>query len=549
MTIIITKIADKIIKSNRVKNTLQDIHIHSSNCGCHGSFKSNSVMNQTFSSFSSLTTEKNEQQQQQQLFKQFSNSKPIPMGRKVELDTSKVIDSVYFGNTENNNYRTNKGNTDYAFEASANNIRFGSGVTYEVGYDLLDMNCRNVIVFTDNNLLKLVDTDKESAVAKCLYSLEKCGIKYTIYSDVSIEPTDTSFKDAISVMGKGRYDGVVAVGGGSVMDTAKAANLYNSYPPADNDFLAYINPPIGKGLLVPGPLKRPLIAIPTTCGTASETTGVCILDIKLGDGLSAKTGIASRHLKPILGLVDPDNLLTLPSNVAISSGFDQLCHALESFTAIPFNQRSPRPLAPNQRPSYQGANPVSDVWSLRSLEMLCKNIHRFVLDPNDDYARSQMMLAASYAGLGFGNSGVHACHGMSYSISSMVKDYKPEGYYGLKKNLIPHGQSVILSAPAVFKFTAPSNPERHLLLAKIMGADISNASESDAGILLSNQIVKLMKLLNVPNGLQALGYKESDIDSLVKGTLPQHRVTKLMPKQATYDDLYKLFKEIGRAHV
>ena len=142
-----------------------------------------------------------------------------------------------------------------------------------------------------------------------------------------------SFLDAIAFARERGIDAYVAVGGGSAIDTAKAVNLYVTYPPAD--FLDYVNPPIGRGVPVPGPLK-PLIAIPTTAGTGSETTGVSIFDLTK---LHAKTGIANRWLKPTLGLLDPDNTASLPPEVAASSGLDILSHAIESYTALPFTGR------------------------------------------------------------------------------------------------------------------------------------------------------------------------------------------------------------------
>ncbi|MDA0337864.1 MAG: iron-containing alcohol dehydrogenase, partial [bacterium] len=159
---------------------------------------------------------------------------------------------------------------DTAFEMAASAIRFGTGITAEVGMDAADMALHRVLVVTDANLAEL------EPVARVRQSLEDAGVVHDLYTGVRVEPTDASFKDAIRVATEGRYDGYIAVGGGSSMDTAKAANLYASHPPAD--FLDYVNAPIGKGLPVPGPLK-PLIAIPTTAGTGSETTGVAIFDL------------------------------------------------------------------------------------------------------------------------------------------------------------------------------------------------------------------------------------------------------------------------------
>lgn len=416
-----------------------------------------------------------------------------------------------------------------AFEMTTSNIRFGPGVTREAGADLAEFGLRKVLVLTDPFLAA------SHPVATTLESLERYRVPFDLYARVRVEPTDESFQDAIRVAREGEYDAFVAVGGGSTIDTAKAANLYSTYPPAD--FLDYVNPPIGKGMPVPGAVK-PLIAIPTTAGTGSETTGVAIFDYS---PLHAKTGIAHRRLRPVLGLLDPDNTRTMPPEVAAATGLDVLSHAIESYTAIPYSCRA-RPERPVLRPAYQGSNPISDVWSLEALRLVAKYLPRAVKDVSDDEARAQMILAASYAGVGFGNAGVHLPHGMSYPVSGMVRDYHRHGY-PVDHALVPHGISVILNAPAVFRFTAQAAPERHLAAAAILGADTSRASAADAGKILADRITWFMRELNVPNGLRALGYGVEDIPALVEGTLPQHRVTKLSPRPATAEDLARLFED------
>jgi len=127
-------------------------------------------------------------------------------------------------------------------------------------------------------------------------------------------------------------------------------------------------------------------------------------------------------------------------------------------------------------------------------------------------------------------------------VSGMVKEYKPEGFKG-EYPIIPHGMAVVLASPEVFRFTARTNPELHLYAAELMGADISNVDKNNAGDILANEIIKLMKATGMPNGLSAVGYGESDIEELVQGTLPQHRVTKLSPRPASADDLRQLFKD------
>ena len=282
---------------------------------------------------------------------------------------------------------------DIAFEMAVSSVRYGIGVTREVGMDLAEMGAKNVMVLTDSHLARL------APVQTVVESLEQNGVAFALYDRVRIEPSDESFLDAIAFARERTVDAFVAVGGGSTIDTAKAVNLYTSWPPAD--FLDYVNPPIGKGLPVPGPLK-PLMAIPTTAGTGSETTGVAIFDLKR---MHAKTGIANRRLKPTLGYLDPENTRTMPPQVAASTGLDILSHAIESFTAMPFTDR-PRPERPALRPAYQGSNPMSDVWSMQALRMVAQFLVRAVDDPTDDEARANMLLGRRTPASG---SGTRAC--------------------------------------------------------------------------------------------------------------------------------------------
>lgn len=413
-----------------------------------------------------------------------------------------------------------------AFSIDTSSIKFGPGVTREVGYEMRRLGARRVAVVTDPGLAGA------EPVSVTLESLRAEGIDAVLFDQVRVEPTDVSFKEAIEFAADGGFDGYVAVGGGSSIDTAKAADLYATYPA---DLLAYVNAPIGEGLPVPGPLE-PLIAVPTTSGTGSETTGVAIFDlIEMG----AKTGIAHRALRPVMGLVDPDNTRTLPAMVKACSGLDVLCHGLESFTALPFSERQAAE-NPGLRPTYQGSNPISDVWAVRAIEMVSQSIVRAVNDPDDGEARAQMLLAATFAGIGFGNAGVHLPHGMSYPVSGLVRDYVPEGYPS-DHAIVPHGMSVALTAPAVFRFTSPASPERHMHAARLMGADVVGASPEDSGDLLAEAVVGLLRRVGMPNGLGEVGYSEADADRLAAGTLPQHRVTKLSPRPASEDDLRRLF--------
>ena len=413
-----------------------------------------------------------------------------------------------------------------AFSMDTSSIKYGPGVTREVGFDMEELGARRVMVVTDP---RMANSEPVSITAE---ALRERSIDAVLYDQACVEPTDVSFREAIKFARDGKFDGFVAVGGGSSMDTAKAANLYATHPA---DFMTYVNPPIGRGVPVPGPLK-PLVAIPTTAGTGSETTGVAIFDLL---EMKAKTGIAHRALRPLKGLVDPHNTRTLPKMIAACTGLDVLTHALESVTALPYSRR-PAPESPKMRPAYQGANPISHIWASRAIEMISHNLVRVIEDPSDEEAGSQVILAATFAGIGFGNAGVHLAHGMSYPVSGMVRDYVPEGYPP-EHPMIPHGMAVALNAPAVFRFTAQASPDVHLYAVRLMGADTSGVAAEDAGELLGRTIADLMRRIGMPNGLSAVGFGPDDVDKLVEGTLPQHRVTKLSPRLVGAQELRQLF--------
>jgi hydroxyacid-oxoacid transhydrogenase len=323
------------------------------------------------------------------------------------------------------------------------------------------------------------------------------------------------------------------------MDTAKVANLYATHPTAH--FLDYVNAPIGAGKPVPAPLK-PLIAVPTTAGTGSEVTGVAVFDLL---EKQVKTGISHRYLRPTMGIIDPLNAATMPALVAACSGLDVLCHAIESLTAVPFDKKMAAE-TPALRPTYQGANPISDIWSAKAIEIAGKYLLRAMHDAHDIEARGQMMLAAAMAGIGFGNAGVHLPHAMSYPVAGMVREYRP-AEYGVDYALVPHGMAVILNAPAVFRWTADVNPQRHLEAVRLLGGAVHDISPEHAGTLLADSVIQLMQATHMPNGLAALGFTEADIPALADGALAQQRLTQLAPRPVNREDMLMLFQHALRS--
>lgn len=429
-----------------------------------------------------------------------------------------------------NYYLTTEGG-ESVFSVDISSINFGHGVLNEAGEHARALGMSRVALFTDKRLRSL------PYVSQLGDSLKAAGLDVVIYDEVRVEPTDQSFLAAARFAAEGKFDGYVSLGGGSVIDTCKAANLYATYPA---DFLDYVNAPIGAGKPVPGPLK-PHIACPTTCGTGSECTGITIFDLL---AMQVKTGIASRRLRPSMALIDPATTYTLPKNVVAASGFDVLSHALESYTAKPYTRRA-APGKPALRPMSQGANPWSDIGCEAALKLLGRYLERAVNDAGDTEARDQMMYAATLAGIAFGNSGVHVPHGMAYSVAGLVRDFQPEGY-PQEEPMVPHGMSVIVNAPSVFRFTACACPERHLHGAACLGARTEGAANDDAAEILAGQLIKMMKATGIPNGVGGVGYSDADVAALTKGAWAQQRLLTNAPREVSENDLGNLYREAMR---
>jgi len=411
--------------------------------------------------------------------------------------------------------------TETVFVMEMSPIKFGLGATDEIGFDAIRLGVKKALVFTDRHVAEIGLPERVRQL------LEEQGVKADVYDGTEVEPTDRSMEDAAEYARSKEFDALIAVGGGSVIDTCKAANLLACHPAP---ILDYINKPVGKGAPVPGPLK-PLIAVPTTAGTGSETTAAAITHVV---DEHVKAGISHRLLRPALGIVDPLNTLTAPPEVTAAAGCDILTHAIESYTTRPYNARAKH--HPPDRPVYIGANPASDVWCEKAIEYVARYLRRAVLNPLDLEARTHLALAANYAGIGFGNAGVHVPHAAAYPITGLVRDYVPAGYR-VRHPMIPHGVSVILTAPAAFRFTYTSAPERHLRAAALMGATVDGPGEADRREALPGALTRLMQDVGMPSGLAAVGYAEPDVRALVEGTLRQPRLLSGAPREVGATEL------------
>jgi hydroxyacid-oxoacid transhydrogenase len=398
--------------------------------------------------------------------------------------------------------------TETVFVMEMSPIKFGLGATDEIGYDARRLGLGKVLIVTDPQVAAL------GLPARVAALVGEEGIKAEVYDGSEVEPTDRAMEEAAEYARTRDFDGLIAVGGGSVIDTGKAVNLLTCYPAP---LLDYVNKPVGNGVPVPGPL-RPLIAVPTTAGTGSETTAVAVTHVV---GQHIKAGVSHRLLRPALGVVDPLNTLTAPPEVTAAAGADILTHAIESYTTRPYDARPKH--HPPDRPAYIGANPASDIWCEKAIEYVGKFLRRAVLNGLDLEARMHLALAANYAGIGFGNAGVHIPHAVAYPIAGLVRDYVPVGYRTTQP-LVPHGMSVILTAPASFRVTYPTAPDRHLRAAELLGVPVVGLSEAERRDALPGALTSLMRDIGIPNGLTAIGYGERDIPALIEGTLRQPRL-------------------------
>lgn len=411
------------------------------------------------------------------------------------------------------------------FTYGAPQLKFGRGASAEIGFDLSQYGVRRVLVVTDAGVAA---TGTPQRVAE---QLARFGIEAEVFDGVHVEPTDVSLTAAVAqARESGPWDAFVAVGGGSSIDTAKAINLLTSNPGVLMD---YINAPVGKGQPPPHPLK-PLVAVPTTTGTGSESTTICVLDVL---SLRVKTGISHARLRPTLAVIDPDLTVSQPAGVTASAGMDILCHALESYTARGYTTYERK--SPEQRVPYCGSNPISDMWSERALALLAGSFRQAVRDGEDLQARSDMAIAATFAGMGFGNAGVHIPHANAYPIAGQVKDFHPADY-PVDEAMVPHGMSVSLTAPEAFRFTFRAAPERHLRAAELLAPGAERPGE--AAEFLPAVLTELMRDIGIPNGVAAVGFADVDVADLVEGTMKQQRLLATSPRPVTDEDIAGIFR-------
>ena len=406
------------------------------------------------------------------------------------------------------------------FTMEATPVKFGSGASDDAGWELKRLGVRRVMLVTDPGVAALGHPDRIKGL------IETEGIEVVVYDRSRVEPTIESFQDAADFALEQEVDGFVSVGGGSSMDTAKTANLVSTHPAPVMD---YVNPPVGEGRKPPSPLK-PHLAIPTTSGTGSEATTVAVLDIP---DIKVKSGISHRYLRATQATgrsrVDPLTALggdvvdrarrRLPRRRVVS---DQAVRCPRSARLARRPASVPGVESDRRRVVGEGARarrPLSASRGRRRRRRRGPRVH----DAGGDDGGRRLRLR-------------RRTHPARLRVSDRVgykHEYQPPGYPE-DHPFVPHGHSVIVTAPAAFRFTYDAMPERHHHVAELLAGGPIDEPGPDT---LPEILLALMRDVDAPRGVAELGYGEDDIPQIVDGALKQQRLLAGAPKEVTADDL------------
>lgn len=409
----------------------------------------------------------------------------------------------------------------FAWQASP--VRFGLGSTEEVGFELARLGVRRALVVTDSGLACTGLPDRVRELGRA------ASVGVSVWSGADVEPTDVSIRRALTELEGEPFDGFVGLGGGSSLDTCKFINLLLTHGGRLEDYIA---PPHGAGRRIPGPLQ-PMIGIPTTAGTGSECSAVAIINLT---DRHVKGAVSDIWIRPSLAIVDPLNTLSAPPWVTASAGYDALIQTLESYTSRPFNLRDRLPVG-TQRPLYAGSTPISDVWNEKALRLMGRYLQRAILDPEDIDARTGMALGALFSRMG--TAGAHVPHSAGYAVAGLVRSYRPE-QFGPGQPLVPHGMSVVVTAPAAFDFTYTGAPERHDRAVRLVtqGHAVDVPPEEALGTWLR----ELLEVTGGPLGVDEFGFTAADVPELAGVTLTQRRLLGGAPRPVDAESVSGIFE-------
>jgi alcohol dehydrogenase class IV len=369
----------------------------------------------------------------------------------------------------------------------------GPGAAKEVGNFAKGIGKKALIV-TDANLEKL------GLPKEVMKSLEIAGVPFAIFSRVVIEPTQDNVEEGLKAYKEAGVDFLIAVGGGSSMDTAKAIGALATNTGRISDFMGANKIP------KPG---APLIAIPTTAGTGSEVTPFTIITDTAKD---VKMLIASPNILPRVALVDPLMTLTMPQGITAATGLDALTHAIEAYVSVK-------------------AQPITDTLALQAIRLIAANLRQAWSNGDHLEARTNMLIGSLHAGLAFANSSVALVHGMARPIGAYFH--------------VPHGVSNAALLPTVIEFSILGNPKKYADIAEAMGEMTEGLSLLDAAYLTADATRRLNDDLKIPT-LSGLGVEEKKFNTVVKQMAADAIASGSPgnnPRKATQEEIVELYKK------
>jgi alcohol dehydrogenase class IV len=367
----------------------------------------------------------------------------------------------------------------------------GPGCSRQAGAELKKLGCTKALIVTDRGV------EAAGALSSILESLSVEGIGYAIYNGVEPNPSSRCVDESVALYRDEGCDCLLAVGGGSSMDTAKAAGALLANPGVELRAMEGV----GK---VPNPIP-PFVAIPTTCGTGAEVTVAAVITIT---DIHYKMPILSTYLYPKVALIDGALLTRLPGPVVASTGMDALCHALESYTNL-------------------NTNPISDGLDLHAISMIGKWLRPAVANGNLE-AMSNMVLASTIAGMGFANTRVTIVHAMSHPVS---------GFYG-----VPHGVANAVLLPYVMEFNLIGNAARFADIARALGEDTAGLTAMEAARLSVSAVRELSWDVGIPETFEDYGVTEEHLEAMIEDTFKSGNVP-LNPVRVTRQDVDRIYRQ------
>jgi len=370
-------------------------------------------------------------------------------------------------------------------------LKLGYGESKNLAEYAAEMQLKNIVLVVDDILVEL------GLIDRLLDNLKQMSIGFTLYNKIKREPTVEDIDSAIEELNIGdNYDGVVGIGGGSVMDTAKILSVSSQFKESVFNY-------IGTDLIEEKGL--PMIMIPSTAGTGSEAIPNAIVkDTKA----ESKKGIVSKYLIPDLVILDPALTLTLPANITAETGMDAFTHAIECYIS-------------------NKSNYLSDIFALRSIELISQNIRRAVADAEDKEARYNMILGSYFGGVAITNSGTGGVHALSYPLG---------GKYG-----IAHGLSNSILLADVMAFNAEAVPEKFVNVSKYMGLDTEGLSRQE----IVDEVVAEIRSIISDVGIAIEDFELTDevINYLAKNAMDVTRLLNNNPREITYQDAVEIYKK------